>query len=454
MFGEGILPGVLAQLTCDTTVTVVHRPPNSPPPACEFIYVGVGDDFLHPTPWSCPFVGQTLTRDRCANYIASRADSQYWLALLHGSCLLCTCSMLPQCCYGSMLAEAANSMLSQCLPHSPSGCDQESDCEDVLSADAYAHCKDDVDFVQPSEGSSEDSVVLSPQLDYAPRQIPWPPSWSVLVDDFRRSAVPLFWEIFSGTAGLTAAFLAEGWATAPPLDVCLDISFNLLNPLFLAIVVGIISEGRVLLLHLAPPCSSFSVALNSAAASAVRSIEFPSGLKELPQYKQDKVKLGNALADVMVTLASAQARVGRLVQFEQPRRSLMLSYPPVMSMMREFRLEAYQRDACVDGAPWRKPLLVITPTVKVGLALSATGPGGHEHIILRGPAMQGIPWTRVAAPYWPAWCRAIVRAWDPALRQELDNHARKQAGRPSLLLNQSPAMDATIKVQVVLTSCW
>jgi hypothetical protein len=51
----------------------------------------------------------------------------------------------------------------------------------------------------------------------------------------------------------------------------------------------------------------------------------------------------------------------------------------------------------------------------------------------------------VAAPYWPAWCRAIVRAWDPALRQELDDQAWKQAGRPSLLLNQSTAMDVAFQ---------
>ena len=288
MFGNGILPGALAQLTSDTIVTVVHRPPNSPPPAREFIYVGVGDDSLHPTPWSCPFVGQTLTRDRCANYIVSRADSRYWLALLYGACLLCTCSLPPQGCYGSMLAEAANALLSEVLHNPPSQCEHESDEEDVLSADAYAHCKDDVDFAPLSGGSSVESALLPPQIGYDPRPVPWPPTWSVLVDDFRRAAVPLIWEVFSGTAGFAAAFVAEGWATARPIDVCLDTSFNLLNPLFLAIVVGIISEGRVLLLHLAPPCASFSVALNSAAASAVRSIEFPSGLKGLPQHKQDK----------------------------------------------------------------------------------------------------------------------------------------------------------------------
>ena len=90
---------------------------------------------------------------------------------------------------------------------------------------------------------------------------------------------------------------------ATPIDVCLDISFNLLNQLFLAIVVGIITEGRVLLLHLGPPCSSFSCALNNALASAVRSIRFLAGLEDLPPYKQGKVRLGNALADVMVTVA-------------------------------------------------------------------------------------------------------------------------------------------------------
>ena len=45
-------------------------------------------------------------------------------------------------------------------------------------------------------------------------------------------------------------------------------------------------------------------------------MKFPAGLHGLPPYKQNKVLLGNALADVMVTLASAQARIGRLVLFE------------------------------------------------------------------------------------------------------------------------------------------
>ena len=116
-------------------------------------------------------------------------------------------------------------------------------------------------------------------------------------------------------------------------------------------MVGVISEGRESLLHLGRPCSSFYVALNSAQASAVRSSDATSGLPGPPKDKEDKVRLGNALAEAMAVLASAQARLGRSVQFEQLARSTMLTYPSVLSMMKEFKCVAYQPDACVDGAP-------------------------------------------------------------------------------------------------------
>ena len=74
--------------------------------------------------------------------------------------------------------------------------------------------------------------------------------------------------MLSGTFGLAQAFVEAGWPVAPPIDLVLDPSNILLNPLSMAIVVGIIDEGRVSLLHLGPPCSSFSISLNSAGASA------------------------------------------------------------------------------------------------------------------------------------------------------------------------------------------
>ena len=72
------------------------------------------------------------------------------------------------------------------------------------------------------------------------------------------------------------------------MDVVVDPNSNLQNPLIMAIAVGIISEGRVLLLHLGPPCSSFSVALNSAQASAVRSAVPPFGAARTPGLQTGK----------------------------------------------------------------------------------------------------------------------------------------------------------------------
>ena len=57
-----------------------------------------------------------------------------------------------------MLAEAANALLSEVLHDPPSQCEHESDEEDVLSADAYAHCKDDVDVAPLLGGSSVESA--------------------------------------------------------------------------------------------------------------------------------------------------------------------------------------------------------------------------------------------------------------------------------------------------------
>ena len=117
--------------------------------------------------------------------------------------------------------------------------------------------------------------------------MPWPRQWIAFVDDFRREGGSRVWEMFSGAAGLTLEFAADGWPTGPPNDAVVDPNYDVLNPLFMAIAVGIISEGRVLLLHLGPSCSSFSGALNSAQAPAFRSAAASLGLPELPDYKQE-----------------------------------------------------------------------------------------------------------------------------------------------------------------------
>ena len=131
-----------------------------------------------------------------------------------------------------------------------------------------------------------------------PKNVPWPNSWTSLVRRIRELRGPTFWELFSGSAHLTAAFLDEGIGCGPPLDALHNSDYDLLNYLFVAVVVGLLAAHLVDLLHLAPPCATFSIALNGSAATRVRSLEKPMGLEGLSTKQADKVRVGNALAEV------------------------------------------------------------------------------------------------------------------------------------------------------------
>ena len=109
---------------------------------------------------------------------------------------------------------------------------------------------------------------------------------------------PRYEKYYPGRSGSRRPFAANGWLTAPPIDVVLDAAFKLLNPLFMAIVLAIICEGPYTPTALGPSVLVlFPIALNSARASAVRSVERPSGLPGIPPYMWENVRLGNALAD-------------------------------------------------------------------------------------------------------------------------------------------------------------
>ena len=86
---------------------------------------------------------------------------------------------------------------------------------------------------------------------------------------------------------LTECMRERGWQCAAPLDILYHPDFDLLNPLFLAVVVGLILEGRFAILHLAPPCSSFSMAVNRFKSYAMRSWDFPLGLPNLPPHREE-----------------------------------------------------------------------------------------------------------------------------------------------------------------------
>ena len=290
MFGTRFHPLALAMRPEKEDVSVFHGAHGDPPHPHPFIYVGTGCASLRPTPWSCPFEAPTYSFEWCVEYVNSRVDAYYLLRSSQGKCLYCACPRPGRLCYGALLVNRANALVAKCkagetgtsgdlgqLAPSEACADAgESDPDDMAPGESYAQCRDDVDWLSPGGPPSFDGSLSAVQgTPLVPRPVPWPDAWSHLVAEFRGSPQPLVWEVFAGTFGLTRAFQNEGWPVAPPIDVVIEACFNLPNPLFLAITVGFVSERRVLFLHLGPPCSSFSIALNSAWASAVRSWEHP-----------------------------------------------------------------------------------------------------------------------------------------------------------------------------------
>ena len=80
-----------------------------------------------------------------------------------------------------------------------------------------------------------------------------PEAWVLFVVAMRAASVPVLGELFDGGAALTAACLAEGCVFGPPVDIVDEPAYDLLNPLFVSIIVGLLLEVRCRCLHLRAP---------------------------------------------------------------------------------------------------------------------------------------------------------------------------------------------------------
>ena len=60
------------------------------------------------------------------------------------------------------------------------------------------------------------------------------------------------WGVFAGASTITQSLSHRGWVCAPPVDIANSMHFDVPNPLFTSILVGIILEGRITILALDP----------------------------------------------------------------------------------------------------------------------------------------------------------------------------------------------------------
>ena len=113
--------------------------------------------------------------------------------------------------------------------------------------------------------------------------------WSGYRDD-----APVAWELFAGVVRWTAAMAAAGWATLRPIDIAQGPDDNLIDPQTLRIVMAVIRGGYVTLVHLGPPCTTFSYAVTPPR----RSEEFPKGIPGLAPEVQAVLDEGFSLLQI------------------------------------------------------------------------------------------------------------------------------------------------------------
>ena len=97
------------------------------------------------------------------------------------------------------------------------------------------------------------------------------------------------------------------------------------------------------------------MAVNRFKSYAMRSASFPAGFEELPPHREEKVRLGNALAEVSCRLAEAQSKAGNYWTLEQPATSLMWLYEPIAKLLSNDDVSVVTTDVCMSAVPWRKP---------------------------------------------------------------------------------------------------
>ena len=131
-------------------------------------------------------------------------------------------------CYGNMLVRLFHELATPPRPNR-SDVDFQNDMDEVNVDDVGC----------PTVVGATDAVSLAgPASASSPRPVAWPCAWTEFVATVRGAGAPMFLECFSGTEVMSNEMRAAGYLVAPPVDVATTPELNLLDPMFLMILVG------------------------------------------------------------------------------------------------------------------------------------------------------------------------------------------------------------------------
>lgn len=214
-------------------------------------------------------------------------------------------------------------------------------------------------------------------------------------------------EVFAGSGRLCSQLRRDGFR-AFPIDTCLHSEDDVLGCSTENSIVELLLSGKVMLLWLGMPCTSFSIARRNdgIGPGPLRSDSCPMGIPGLSKSDQRQVALGNAMLMFSIRLIVICLALKIPFVLENPFSSRCWITPIMQQLLRVSVCKLLHLDFCCFGEPWKKP----TGLLHAFLDLSEVekickGTGGFcsntnkRHIALKGKAPDGRFMTLVAQPY-------------------------------------------------------
>ena len=235
------------------------------------------------------------------------------------------------------------------------------------------------------------------------------------------SAKPLsdlyFVEVFAGCARLSKAFQAEGLQStavdSKPAEGAKVLVLNLLHAPSAQLLLRLIECRRLLMVHMAPPCSTGSrarlIQRSLRDPKPLRSWEHPDGLPGLLFADRQRVSDANKLYSLCYDIIRACELSGTWWSLENPAGSLFWLTSPISRVWAQFgsHIHFARFHNCCYGGQRRKETVVWSSCKQLkALSCLCTPPFQHEHL----------PWGRLPGGAWStseeaAYPQSLCKAW-------------------------------------------
>ena len=318
-------------------------------------------NFLRPSPWCNPFVYFTEDGQE-ANWIfapfgRSLADKVQWLSPIFEKQLACDCSR--SMCHAAVLDELIRELAT-------SG----AKTNEGWGFSAAPFGKKSI----PDSTGAPSWYASYPSSVYNKTHSAWPESWTELCIEMRSFQCRCFWKMLRDNSVLSQSFKQAGWEVSGSLDANLNPDFNLQNPLFFAVALGLLLEGRVAVLNL--PLSDVAI---------------------------------------QVKLAQSQQRVkGYWIWIQsQSTATSVWDQAEVQCLLRD--AHRIVRSTCLDGAPWSQNNEIVSNHCSI---LSLEGICSHKFHSGMSPNVNF--WSFVASSFWQRFSYKLAGVWKWAQQMALE----------------------------------